>query len=177
MSHFAPEKLIFIDETATTTNMSRSKGRSRRGQRCRADVPHSHWKTTTLTAGIRLSGLSATMLLDGAMNGHTFLAYVEQVLVPELVPGNIVIMDNLATHKVDGVREAIEAKGAILLYLPPYSPDLNPIEMAFSKLKSLLRKAAARTVDSLWNTITEAIELISHKDCYNFFVAAGYKPE
>lgn len=136
-----PERLIFIDETAASTKMARLRGRSKRGDRCRASVPHGHWKTTTFTAGLRLCGIAAPMLLDGPMNGPAFLAYTEQVLAPELRPGDIVVMDNLPSHKIGGVREAIERAGARLLFLPPYSPDFNPIEMAFSKLKALLRKA------------------------------------
>ena len=122
--------------------MARLRGRAKRGERCRAAVPHGHWKTTTFTAGLRLGGLSAPMLLDGPMDGDAFRAYVTHVLVPELAPGDIVVMDNLPAHKVTGVRATIEQAGATLLYLPPYSPDLNPIEMAFSKLKATLRKAA-----------------------------------
>ena len=120
--------------------MARLRGRSKRGDRCRASIPHGHWKTTTFTAGLRLCGIAAPMLLDGPMNGSAFLAYAEQVLAPELRPGDIVVMDNLPSHKISGVREAIERAGARLLFLPPYSPDFNPIEMAFSKLKALLRK-------------------------------------
>ena len=116
-----------------------------------------HWKTTTFTAGLRLGGMVAPMVLDGAMNGDAFRAYVEQVLVPELAKGDIVIMDNLPAHKVSGVRTAIEEAGARLIYLPPYSPDFNPIEMAFSKLKAVLRKAAARTITELWDTIAEGV--------------------
>jgi hypothetical protein len=123
-----PEKLIFIDETGASTKMARLRGRSRRGERCRAAVPHGHWKTTTFTAGLRLSGMTAPMVLDGAMNGTAFLAYVAQVLVPTLSPGDIVVMDNLPAHKSAGVRSAIEAAGASLRHLPPYSPDFNPIE-------------------------------------------------
>ena len=133
-----PKRLIFIDETGASTKMARLRGRARRGQRCRAAIPHGHWKTTTFTAGLRLNGLVAPMLLDGPMNGDTFLAYIEQVLVPELAKADLVIMDNLPAHKVAGVRQAIEGAGARLLYLPSYSPDFNPIEMAFSKLKALL---------------------------------------
>ena len=149
-SDLDPTRLVFIDETGASTKMARLRGRSRRGQRCRAAIPHGHWKTTTFTAGLRLDGLSAPMLLDGPMHGAAFLAYVEQVLAPELKPGDIVVMDNLPAHKVKGVRQGIEGAGASLLYLPPYSPDFNPIEMAFSKLKAALRKAAARTIDELW---------------------------
>ncbi len=135
---------------------------------------HGHWKTTTLTAGLRLSGLAAPMLLDGPMHGAAFKAYVEQVLVPELDPGDSVVMANLPAHKVAGIRQAIEAAGATLLYLPPYSPDCNPIEMAFAKLKALLRKAAARTADDLWDAIAEAIDAFTSTECENYFAAAGY---
>ncbi len=154
--------------------MGRLRGWSPRGERCRAALPHGHWKTTTFTAGLRLGGIAAPMLLDGPMSGPAFLAYVEQVLVPELSSGDIVVMDNLPAHKVAGVRQAIEAAGAHLLYLPPYSPDFNPIEMAFSKLKALLRKAAARTVDELWDTIANALDAFTPTECENYFAAAGY---
>ncbi|HER25961.1 MAG TPA: IS630 family transposase, partial [Rhodospirillales bacterium] len=127
--------------------------------------------------GLRLSGLAAPMRLDGPMNGDAFLAYVDQVLVPELQPDDVVIMDNLPAHKVKGVRHAIEAAGAKLLYLPPYSPDFNPIEMAFSKLKAILRKAAARSIDELWQVIADALDKFSTQDCRNYFAAAGYEPE
>ena len=156
--------------------MARLRGRSRRGERCRAAVPHGHWKTTTFTAGLRLSGMTAPMVLDGAMNGTAFLAYVEQVLVPTLSLGDIVVVDNLPAHKSAGVRSAIEAAGASLRHLPPYSPDFNPIEQAFSKLKALLRKAAARTIPDLWAAIAEAIPLFSRAECVNYFQAAGYEP-
>ncbi len=172
-----PERLVFIDETGASTKMARRRGRSRRGERCRAAIPHGHWKTTTFTAGLRLDGLAAPMLLDGPMNGVAFLAYVEQVLVPTLVPGDVVIMDNLPAHKVSGVKQAIEAVGATRLLLPPYSPDFNPIEQAYAKLKALLRKAAARTVDDLWAAIAEAIELFTPAECANFFINSGYDPE
>lgn len=169
-----PETLIFIDETGTNTKMARLCGRAARGERCRASVPHGHWKTTTFTAGLRLSGLTAPMLLDGAMHGHAFRAYVEQVLVPELSPGDVVVMDNLPAHKITGVRQAIETAGATLLYLPPYSPDFNPIEMAFSKLKALIRKAAPRTVPDLWDTLAETLDAFTPTECQNYFAAAGY---
>ncbi len=172
-----PKRLIFIDETGASTKMARLRGRSKRGQRCRAAIPHGHWKTTTFTAGLRLNGLAAPMVLDGPMNGDAFLAYIEQVLVPELAKGDVVVMDNLPAHKVSGVRRAIEDAGARLLYLPPYSPDFNPIEMAFSKLKALLRKAAARTVDDLWDTIAQCIDQFTPGECKNYFQAAGYDPD
>lgn len=172
-----PARLIFIDETAASTKMARLRGRSRRGDRCRASIPHGHWKTTTFTAGLTLCGIAAPMLLDGPMNGPAFLAYTEQVLAPELRPGDIVVMDNLPSHKIGGVREAIERAGARLLFLPPYSPDFNPIEMAFSKLKALLRKAAARTVNDLWAAVAECLSAFTSGECRNYFTAAGYDPE
>ncbi|WP_281023717.1 IS630 family transposase [Minwuia sp. IMCC3009] len=172
-----PDKLIFIDETAASTKMARLRGRSPRGERCRAAVPHGHWKTTTFTAGLRLGGMAALMLLDGPMNGDAFRAYAEQVFAPELRLGDVVVMDNLPSHKVNGIRQAIEAAGARLLFLPPYSPDFNPIEMAFSKLKALLRKAAARTIDELWDTIANCIKAFSPDECRNYFQAARYEPE
>ena len=156
--------------------MARLRGRARRGERCRAAVPHGHWKTTTFTAGLRLTGMSAPMVLDGAMNGPAFLAYVEQVLVPTLAPGDIVILDNLPPHKTLAVRAAIEAAGATLQRLPPYSPDLNPIEKAFAKLKALLRKAAARTIPDLWSAIADAMACFTPRECANYFEAAGYEP-
>jgi len=172
-----PDKLIFIDETSANTKMGRLRGWSPKGQRCRAAVPHGHWKTTTFTAGLRLNGITAPMLLDGPMHGPAFRAYVDQVLVPELKPGDIVIMDNLPAHKVAGVRETIEAAGARLLYLPPYSPDFNPIEMAFSKLKALLRKTAARTVDDLWDAVAQSFDAFTPNECANYFAASGYDPD
>ena len=154
--------------------MARRRGWAAKGERCRAAVPHGHWKTTTFTAGLRLGGIAAPMLLDGAMHGAAFLAYVEQVLVPELNPSDVVVMDNLPAHKVVGIRQAIKAAGANLLYLPPHSPDFNPIEMAFSKLKAGLRKAAARNVDDLWDAIANIIKTFTPQQCTNFFAAAGY---
>lgn len=172
-----PERLVFIDETGATTKMARLRGRAPRGERCRAAIPHGHWKTTTFTAGLRLSGLTAPMVLDGPMHGAAFGAYVEQVLVPTLTPGDIVVMDNLPAHKTARVRQAIEAVGAELLFLPPYSPDFNPIEMAFSKLKAFLKKVAARTKDDLWDAVAQGIQLFTQTECENYFAAAGYEPE
>ncbi len=146
-----PERLVFIDETGTSTKIARLRGRALREQRCRAAIPHGHWKTTTFTGALRLRGMTAPMVLDGPMNRVAFQTYVEQVLVPTLRPGEVVIMDNLPAHKGSEVRHAIEAAGAALRYLPPYSPDLNPIENVFSKLKAILRKAAARMIDGLWD--------------------------
>ena len=165
---------MFIDETGANTKMARRHGRAPRGQRLRASVPHGHWKTTTFIGGLRLSGMTAPMVLDGPMTGAWFLAYVEQLLVPTLQPGDIVILDNLAAHKNAAARRAIEAAGARLLFLPPYSPDLNPIENAFAKLKALLRRAAARTRDHLWKAIAQIIETYTRLECANYFAAAGY---
>ena len=154
--------------------MVRPYGRAPRGERLVAAVPHGHWKTTTLIAAARLDGITAPYVLDGPIDGDTFRAYVEQMLAPTLASGDIVIMDNLASHKVRGVREAIEAVGAELLYLPPYSPDLNPIENLFAKIKSFLRACAERNVDALWESIGKAIKTISQRDCQNCFQHAGY---
>lgn len=168
---------MFIDESGTSTKMARVYGRALRGERCRAPVPHGHWKTTTFVGALRLSGMTAPMTLDGAMNGPAFLAYVEQVLAPTLRPGDIVIMDNLPAHKPTAIREAIEAAGAELRFLPPYSPDFNPIELAFSKIKALLKKAAARTLEHLWTAIRDAIDAVTAEDCRGFFTASGYEPK
>lgn len=154
--------------------MARLHGRAPRGERLRAGIPFGHWKTTTFIAGLRLTGMIAPMVLDGPINGEAFQVYVEQVLVPELRPGDIVIMDNLSSHKGPAVRQAIEAAGARLLFLPPYSPDFNPIENAFAKLKALLRAAAERTVDGLWDTIGSLIDRFTPEECAHYFVAAGY---
>lgn len=137
-------------------------------------MPHGHWKTTTFVGALRLSGMTAPMVLDGPINGAWFLAYVHQVLAPTLKPGDVVIMDNLAAHKSTPIRDAIEAVGARLLFLPPYSPDLNPIENAFAKLKAMLRKAAARSIDQLWDAIARIIQTYSPNECANYFAAAGY---
>jgi transposase len=166
--------LIFLDETWATTNMARSHGRAPRGERLVASVPYGHWHTTTFLCGLRQDGLVAPLVLDGAVNGEAFLAYIEQMLCPTLRSGDIVICDNLSSHKVSGVREAIESCGASLLYLPPYSPDLNPIELAFSKLKRLLRSAAARTVDALWNTVGQLISNFTANECANYLRHCGY---
>jgi transposase len=150
------KRLVFIDETATTTNMTRLRGRAPKGQRLIGKTPHGHRKTTTCIAALRCDSVTAPMVLDGAMNGAAFLAYVRQVLVPTLQSEDVVIMDNLPVHKVFGIKAAVESVGASVLFLPPYSPDLNPIEMAFSKLKALLRKASERTFGGLWDRIGEA---------------------
>jgi len=172
-----PERLVFIDETWASTNMARLRGRAPKGERLRAAIPHGHWKTTTFVAGLRLTGLVAPMVLDGPINRNAFQAYVDQVLVPALSPGDVVVMDNLGSHKGRAVHRAIEAAGARLLYLPPYSPDFNPIENAFAKLKALLRKAAERSIDALWTTIGRLLEAFTPTECANYFRAAGYEPE
>ena len=168
------ERLVFIDETWATTNMTRRYGRSRRGKRLVASVPHGHWKTTTFIGALRADGLTAPTVFDGAINGASFLAYVQQVLVPTLKPGDIVILDNLSSHKVAGVREAIETAGAELRYLPPYSPDLNPIEQMFAKLKALLRKIAARSVEALWTAIGDLVDTFAPDECRNYIRHSGY---
>jgi transposase len=165
---------VFIDETWATTTMTRSHGRAPRGQRLVARVPHGHWKTSTFVAALRYDGITAPCVLDGAMNGEFFRAYVEQFLAPTLKAGDIVIMDNLSSHKIAGIEQAIAARGAQLLYLPPYSPDLNPIEPAFAKFKALLRKAAERTVDALWSRLDTVLDAFTADDCRNFFRHAGY---
>ena len=170
------EKLVFVDETWATTNMARRYGRAPRGQRLVAGVPHGHWKTSTFVAGLRCDGLSAPLVIDGAINGETFRAWVEQFLTPTLAPGDVVVLDNLSSHKVAGVREAIEAAGASLVYLPPYSPDFNPIEQAFAKLKALLRARAARSLEALWNAIGELLAHFQPDECANYFANAGYVP-
>ena len=172
-----PERLVFIDETGATTKMARTRGRAPRGERLRAGAPHGHWKTTTFIGGLRLGGMTAPMVLDGPMTSAWFLAYVEQILVPTLRRGDVVILDNLPAHKSAAVRNAVEATGAELRFLPPYSPDFNPIENAFSKLKALLRKAAARTVDQLCKAIASAIDALTPRDCVGYFTAAGYEPD
>ncbi len=154
--------------------MAPAYGRSPRGKRCVAAVPHGHWKTTTFIAALRCDGLTAPMVADGPMDGALFLAYVRTFLCPTLRPGDIVIADNLSSHKVNGVQQAIEAVGASILYLPPYSPDLNPIEKAFSKLKTLLRRTATRTVEALWDQIGSLLEAFSPEECRNYFISAGY---
>ena len=157
--------------------MARLRGRAPKGERLRAGIPHGHWKTTTFVAGLRLDGIAAPMVLDGPINRDAFQAYVAQVLVPELRPGDVVVMDNLSSHKGPRVRELIEASGASLLYLPPYSPDFNPIENAFAKLKALLRKAAERTVGALWDRIGTILDAFTPAECANYFRAAEYEPD
>jgi transposase len=167
---------VFVDETWATTAMARRYGWARRGQRLVAAVPHGHWKTTTFIAALRQDGLGAPCVFDGAITGARFLADVEQILVPTLRAGDLMVMDNLAAHKVKGVRAAIAAAAAQVLYLPPYSPDLNPIEHAFAKLKALLRTAAARSVAVLWPTIGQLLDAFSPTECAHYLAHAGYVP-
>jgi transposase len=169
-----PSRLVFVDETSAATNLARRYGRSRRGQRLDGPIPHGHWKSTTLVGALTSRGFVAPYVTDGAMNGAIFRAWVEQMLAPALVPGDIVVMDNLAAHKVDGIRQAIADRGAELRYLPPYSPDLNPIEQAFAKLKALLRKAAERTVNGLWDAIGRLLDLFPPAECANYLANSGY---
>lgn len=169
-----PSKLVFIDETALSTNMARRFGWAPRGARCRASVPFGHWKTETLIAALRFDRIDAPMTIDGALDGAAFLAWVEQALAPKLSAGEVVVMDNVPIHKVAGVREAIEARGARVLHLPPYSPDFNPIEKPFSKIKSILERIAARTVDALQAAVGEALRSFAPQECMNYFAASGY---
>jgi transposase len=172
-----PERLVFIDETWAKTNMARTHGRAPRGERLRMGFPHGYWKTTTFVAGLTTRGMIAPFVLSGPINRAAFEAYVEKVLISELRPGDIVIMDNLSSHKGPRTRALIEAAGAMLLFLPPYSPDFNPIENAFAKLKAMLRKAAERTLEGLWSAIGRIIDTFTPAECANYFAAAGYDPD
>jgi transposase len=169
-----PDRLVFIDETWATTNMTRRYGRAARGLRLLAPVPHGHGQLTTLVAGLRTSGITAPCVFDGAINGARFRAYVEQMLAPTLRPDDIVLLDNLSSHKIAGIQEAITAQGAQFVFLPPYSPDLNPIEQAFAKFKAALRQAAERTREALWQTIGRTLDRYPPQQCRNFFKQAGY---
>jgi transposase len=171
---FDPARLVFIDETCTNTAMVRLRGRAPRGERLVGYAPHGHWRTITFVGGLRQRGMTAPFVLEGAINGPMFLAYVKQCLVPTLKRGEIVLMDHLPVHKVAGVAEAIKAAGATLIYLPKYSPDLNPIELAFSKLKAHLRKAAEHTILRLLRRIGRVVGDFSPQECRNFFRHAGY---
>lgn len=163
----------FIDETWASTNLTRKYGLSPRGQRVVGTVPHGHWKTTTFVAALSVDGMQATMVIDGAISGDLFTAYVEQILVPTLRPGDVVILDHLSAHKRPKVRHAIEKAGWPLRFLPPYSPDLNPIELAFSKLKALLRKTGKRTVDGLWEFLGQALDAFAPLECRNYLRHCG----
>lgn len=169
-----PSKLVFIDETWAKTNMTRTHGYAPRGERLVEAVPRGHWHTTTFVGALTVRGFVAPMAVDGAINGGLFRAYVEKVLAPELRPGDVVVLDNLGSHSVAGVRPAVERAGCRLLYLPPYSPDLNPIENAFSKLKGLLRKAAERAVEGLWAAIGRLLDRFRPDECRNYLRHCGY---
>ena len=170
----ASEKLIFLDESGVTTEMTRAYGRARRGERVREGTPAGHWKTLTILSAISTAGLVATMVIEAPTDGEVFLGYLEQVLSPQLAPGHIVVMDNLSAHRVHGVREMIEACGAKLLYLPPYSPDFNPIEKAWSKLKQHLRRLKARTVEQLQQSLAQALPTITPANAQAWFRHCGY---
>ena len=169
-----PARLKFVDETWAATNMTRRYGRAPVGRRLVCAVPQGHWKTTTFVAALGVAGLTAPMVVDGAVTGDLLEAYVEQVLVPTLAAGDVVVMDNLASHKRARVRELIEAAGCTVLFLPPYSPDLSPIELAFAKLKALLRQAGRRTVEGLWSLLGQALDAFSPQECRNYFRHRGY---
>lgn len=169
-----PHRLIFIDETATTTKLARLRGRALHGQRLKARAPFGHWKTQTFIAGLRCDGLTAPWIIDHPMTKKIFEIYVETQLAPTLNPGDVVILDNLPGHKSEKAQAILKKRGAWFLYLPPYSPDLNPIEMAFSKLKAHLRRIGARTIDDLWRTVGSICDLYSPDECRNYFTAAGY---
>lgn len=171
------QRLIFIDETGTTTNMTRLRGRSAKGERLHSKAPFGHWATQTFIAGLKCNGLIAPWVVDAPMNRAIFETYIETQLAPALKPGDVVIMDNLSSHKSEKAETAIHAKGAWVLFLPPYSPDLNPIEMAFSKLKAHLRAAAVRTIDDLWKAIGSICAMFTPEECSNYFHAAGYGPK
>ena len=174
--HLDPASPVFLDETWAKTHMARTHGRAPRGQRVQRNVPHGHWHTSTVIAGLELRGMIAPCVLDGPMNRNAFVTYVERVLVAELRPGDVVILDDLPSHKGSRVRDRIPAAGAQLVFLPPYSPDYNPIELAFSKLKALLRKVAERTVEGLWDAMGRILGTFSPTECRNYFKAAGYDP-
>ena len=169
-----PTRLVFIDETWIKTNMAPLRGWGRKGKRVPAYVPHGHWRTQTFLAALRVDGLTAPCVFDGPINGRSFRAYVEQILVPTLRPGDIVVMDNLGSHKSRAVRQAITATGARLWFLPPYSPDLNPIEQCFSKIKHWMRHAQKRTIDDAWKQVGSLCSTITPTECANYFKNAGY---
>lgn len=169
-----PHHLVFIDETWAKDNMTRTHGRCARGRRLVGKVPHGRWRTMTFLAALKHDQIAAPCVIDGPINAHSFLAYVEQLLVPTLKPGDIVIMDNLGSHKGNAVREAIRNAGAKLFFLPPYSPDLNPIEQVFAKLKTLLRKAGERTLEATWKRIGKLLDQFTPKECANYIENAGY---
>ena len=169
-----PHRLAFIDETATTTKMTRLRGRARRGQRFKARAPFGHWGTQTFIAALRCDGLTAPWIINGPMNRQIFETYVETQLAPTLQPGDVVILDNLSSHKSEKAKAILKERGAWFLFLPPYSPDLNPIEMAFAKLKAHLRRIGARTIDELWKAVGNICDLYSPEECWNYLKHAGY---
>ena len=172
-----PDRFVFLDESGAQTNMTRLYGRAPIGQRCVDRTPHGHWKTMTMLSAIRLDGViqDATVVFDGPMNAATFLAYTQQCLAPTLRPGDLVVMDNLSSHKAIGIRQAIEAAGADLWYLPPYSPDFNPIEKLWSKVKAWLRRVGAKTFDTLTDAIADALRDVQPNECSNYFNSCGYQ--
>ncbi len=174
MRRHSLDRCVFLDETGANTKMARLYGWGPKSERVVSAVPHGHWQTTTFIGALRTTGLTAPLVIDGAMNGELFLAYVQQQLVPTLTPGDIVVLDNISSHHRAGVHEAIEAAGCTLAYLPPYSPDLNPIEQLFSKLKSRLRQHGERTLDSLWTRIGQLVSEFLPDECRNYLNHAGY---
>jgi transposase len=170
------DRIVFIDETGLNTKMARLRGRSIKGQRLVASIPHGHWKTMTFIAGLRHDGMTAPWVLDGPIDGPAFVTYIKTQFAPTLRKGDVVVMDNLPAHKVAAAKAAIKERGAWLLFLPPYSPDLNPIELAFSKLKAHMKRLAPRTVDAVWKSAGKILELFSKQECANFFTASGYGP-
>jgi len=169
-----PHRLVFIDETATTTKMTRLRVRARKGERLKARAPFGHWCTQTFIAALRHDGLTAPWIIDAPMNREIFETYVETQLAPTLAPGDVVILDNLSSHKSVAAAAALKERGAWFLFLPPYSPDLNPIEMAFAKLKAHLRRIKARTIDDLWRAVGNICDLYTPEECWNFLKHAGY---
>ena len=169
------ERLAFVDETSVKTNMAKTTGWAPRGRRLVDHAPFGHWRTQTFVAALRHDRLDAPWVIDGAMNSEMFALYIETQLGPTLREGDVVILDNLSSHKAPAAAKILHATGAWFLFLPPYSPDLNPIEMAFSKLKTLIRKAAARTYDQLWAAVGQVCDIFSDEECYNYFKAAGYE--
>jgi transposase len=169
-----PHRLVFIDETATTTKMTRLRGRARKGERLRARAPFGHWGTQTFIAALRHDGLTAPWIIDAPMNRNIFETYVETQLAPTLAPGDVVILDNLSSHKSERAKAILKERGAWFVFLPPYSPDLNPIEMAFAKLKAHLRRIKARSIDDLWRAVGNICDLYTPDECWNFLKHAGY---
>jgi transposase len=169
-----PHRLVFVDETGTTTKMTRLRGRARRGHRLKAKAPFGHWRTQAFIAGLRCDGLTAPWLIDRPMNRQIFETWVETQLAPTLEPGDVVILDNLSSHKSEKAKAILKERGAWFLFLPPYSPDLNPIEMAFAKLKEHLRRIGARTIDALWRAIGSICDLYSPEECWNYLKKTGY---